>query len=153
MVKTKSKGKKKLLKPLTFRQLLGRVLKHEGAASLVKTAVQTGWLYDEDFLTKLTDQEQNQVKEVYNKDSAFKRAKAVDLAPALPESVGYLADDFAIVGEQAKLTNGEKEAFVDARLFLTMKKRHPEACVYFSLGDVSIVIFSERSTVAVLPTA
>lgn len=154
--KKKAGGKKpQASNPLNFKQLLGRVQKHEAAASLIKTAATTGWLTDETFLTRLSEKEAAELKEVYTASAEAKRAKPADLANALPPTVGPMADvPNKITGERVKLTAGTRTVEVDARLFKTMQKRHPKALVYLSPegGDDQPVVFSEKTTVAVLPT-
>lgn len=147
-------------KPLSFKQLLGRATKHEHFARLLKTAATTGWLSDETFMTRLTDTELATVKDVVKKDSHARRAEPLDVSGVtntlpgsvtLPDTVGPMVDSEKVSGKTAKLTVGDKIVSVDGRLFLTMKKRHPHALLYLSHAGEK-VIFSEKATVAVLPT-
>jgi hypothetical protein len=160
-VKTKKK-KKKLSKtkrpvgPLNFRQLLGLVTRHEHGPTLIKATYQSGWLSDESFVAKLSENEMEQIRSLYLSDSKYRQAKIGDVDPmkVLPEMVGPFIDDQRVSGRLARLSNGTHTVFVDATLFLTMKKRYPEASVHLSnvAPDTGPVTFSEQNTVAVLPT-
>ncbi len=147
---TKTKKKKGSATPMNFKQLLGRVAKHEASANLLKTAVATGWLTDETFLTRVSEEEKEVVKEAYNENAAAKRAKAVDLTKALPTTVGPMAE-VKVTAAHAKVTAGTRTVEVDVRMFNTMTKRHPKAMLYLSPDEDGGVIFSEKTTVAVIP--
>lgn len=151
MPATKSK-KKGSTSPLTFKQLLGRVLKNDRFAVLLKTAVQTGWLTTPEFLTRMSEKEVEQVKEEYKASPHARRASAADLSKALPTVVGPMVEAEKTKGKKTSLTAGNRTLIVDTRLFLTMRKRYPDAIRYLSqLGATTAVIFSEQNTVAVLP--
>jgi len=138
--------------PLTFKQLLGRVQKHEAAGSLLKAAFQTGWLTDETFLTRVSETEQQIVKETYSESAEAKKAKVADLGGTLPPTVGPMADEPKFSGTRAKITAGSRTVEVYARMFKTMQKRHPKAMIFLSPeGTETVIIFSEKTTVAVLP--
>lgn len=151
-VATKKTKKADKNTPLSFKALLSMVRKHLAAPSLIKSAVQTGWLTNGMFVTKLTDDEMEQVKEVYTSEPACRRAQASNPEKALPDTVGPMVTASSH-GAKTKLTSmwSNLTANVDTRLFLTMSRRHPKASVYLS-QDGSACIFSERQTVAVLPT-
>jgi hypothetical protein len=139
--------------PVPFRQLLARVMKHEAAGSLMKTAVQTGWLSDENFLMRLDEEEQEQVRTIYNEHHEFRRAPLSDFKASLPEEVGPLCDDYHVGKEKTRLGSSDRPVYVDSRLFLTMKKRYPDSCVYLSSSDnpTSVVFSGRQNAVAVLP--
>jgi hypothetical protein len=152
--KKPAKAKKISTTPLNFRQLLARVQKNEAAASLLKTAVQTGWLTDTEFLTKVSEKEEDLVRQAYNGNSAAKRATPADITNALPTLVGPMVEEIKFLTNTVRMTAGTRMVEVDARLYNTMVKRHERVSVYLSPdGSVSqSVIFSGGSgTQAVLP--
>ena len=56
--------------------------------SLLKTAAQSGWLTEAEFLTRHTDKEQHTVRELYRQHATAKKATAADLTKTLPNQVG-----------------------------------------------------------------
>ena len=144
---TKKKPKKKT-KVLSFAGLMRRVTKHPAFPSLLRTAKETGWLTGEEFMTRLTEKEALEVRDLYNKTAAAKRADTADLS--LPAEVGPMVETISYSNGQARLGTEFRNVTVDAILFLTMQKRHPLANVYMSPAEDGPVIFSEKSTAAVL---
>ena len=150
-----TKKKKPKVKPhaLTFANLMRRIEKHPAFPVLLRAAKETGWLTDEYFMTRLTDKEADEVREVYNKTTAAKRAAPTDFSkaiPALPTEVGPLVEDTKATNGRVRLSTNNRTVAVDAFLFLTMQKRHPSAHIYLSRTEDGPVIFSEKGTVAVL---
>lgn len=141
--------------PMTFKQLLGRVQSHEAVGSLIKTAVQTGWLTDENFLTRLTEKEHEQIREIYQANPSYRRTKLSTVESALPGTVGPMVEESDVhpAGDRIRITGKDTVIYVDARLYLTMRKRHPRAALYLPDREDTrrCVYFSDRSTVAVLP--
>lgn len=150
--KSKSKAKKKIsTTPLNFRQLLARVQKNDAAPSFLKTAVQTGWLTDTEFLTKVSEKEEEAVRQAYNENSAAKRATPADITNALPSLVGPMVENVTHAKGVVRLTAGTHTVEVDARLYNTMEKRHEKVMAYLSPEGDSVIFSGGQGTQAVLP--
>lgn len=151
--KTKKKKTKKPVvtnKALTFKQLLARVRKHEQAAALLKAATTTGWLTDESFITQISEKDMEATKEAYKEVPGAKRGEAPDITKNIPTEVSYMVTHVKEGAKRSKFWNGASEYTVDAQLFLTMKKLHPDAQLYLSPGE-DMLIFANKSIVAMLP--
>lgn len=153
--KKKASARKEGNKPLTFKQLMGRVSKHETYPSILKTAATDGWLTtigevapDQEFLTQLSKKEAEQVQEAYKVNAKAK--KAAPAVTPLPVQCGPLVDDTKVSSNHVRLSSNGRTVSVDTQLFLTLKKRHPDANVYLSDAEDGPVIFSEMNTVALL---
>lgn len=151
--KTTKKKKPKQFKAMGFKSLLQHISKLDKFAIYLKTAVVKGWLTDEVFMTKLTEEEHAIVKDAYNKTKEAKRAETASPEDALPDVVGVGVDSAKMHGATTKLTNGTgaHSVLVDTVLYLTLKKRHPNAQLFFGHEpEVDAIIFSEKTAVALL---
>lgn len=153
----RKKGKKasvkktgpRVIAPMPFKSLLKQVEQGENKDSLIKTAVVSGWLTDGNFFTQLGDVEAEKLKGHY--DAKARKAEAEEIK--LPDRVGFLVEEAKRKGNKFVLEAQGIQVSVDGTLFLTMKKRHPSSRIYLNPEDPKkgAVIFSERSTVAMIP--
>jgi translation elongation factor EF-1alpha len=140
-------------KPLNIKQLVSRCgEKQENFPVYLKTAVNTGWLTDGEFITRLTDAEQADLLQLYNKNKAAKDSKVQKIEP--PDQVGVSVQKITVGDKKTKLVSGSGNLVVEVEtaLYLAMKRRHPKAEIFFSFEDEekSPVIFSENTAVAML---
>lgn len=139
----------KKLKPLNLRQMLANVGKQENKSSLIKTAVTSGWLTNGEFYTKLSDEDVEKIKEVYNADADAKKSEPLSIS--LPKQVGFIVDETKHHGNKISVIAGDQEVEVDASAFVTLQKRHPKANLFLANNPQNDgIIFSEKSTVALL---
>lgn len=148
---TKKKPKKKIKsKQMGFKDLVERSSNSDKFPVYLRLAAETGWLSDGLFLTKLTDNEHEKIKEVYSKHKEAKKAEQHPLDNTFP-TVGWQITTVKMSGKRANLstTTGLVTVSVEGELFHALQRRHPEANVYLS-QDQTRVVFSEKKTVALL---
>lgn len=138
LTKTRQRG-------YTFDEMMKRLRDSGRFHEFLRTAADTGLLaFDTALVTALTPDEHRRVKAVARKTpqlgdfdplpirQAFPTAFGPQVEAAEPHAVPDL-DEFSFF----RLTGGGREAVVQARHFLTIVKRHPDATAHFRAGPAN----------------
>ncbi len=157
------------IKAPTIKSLLA-ALKKESLPkyhAALKTAIETGWFTDYKVLTKLTEDEHKELKELHGKDKDVKNSKVLPVVDLIPPTGGVL-DFVEELGESASLpalaemeTAMGKKLYLRADYYQFLIKRHPKAQFFLTTEETAEhkktgslanakVIMSERSTVAMV---
>lgn len=158
---TKTKGKKAKAKKakvknvaphaISFKSLVANIIKDEAnGPSLLKTARETGWISDGTYSSQMTEKEVEELREIYNKNAAAKKAETV--AFDFPRMVSYAVTSIKTFNKKTELSARDIDVVVDTNLFLTLRKRHPKAKIFLAANDpkTSPIVFSEFGNVAFL---
>lgn len=142
-------------KKYSIRGLLRRLNANLEGSAYLATAAKTGWLTDGVFATRLTTGEVMTVQEMVRQNTIPVRSHQLHL----PTITGPLVVKAKAVGQCMRLiTTAGATTLVDAKLYYTLRHRHPKAKVYLwgddlPAGEKMPIIFSEVSAVAMLAPA
>ncbi len=132
-------------KVLSFEGLLKQLLSIPESLRhrIFKTIFETGYMTDGQLLSRLTPTERDRVEQLHWDTIAADRGYAsclpVDLREILPLYVGEAISQAKYVGGDNSphlvfLSSEEERRFVEARQFVTLQDRHPNAQWYFAGG-------------------
>lgn len=133
-------------KPETFEKLLQDLCKRQTTQSrqLLRTAQVFKFFSNDMLLTELTRQEQLQLDKLHwdalVTDSKYEQSSALDLRMILPKYLSRRVDEAKYAGgnethQLVALLGKESKVFVEAKPFLTLLQRHPNAAWRFTYGE------------------